>query len=262
MRFKIDLSVKGEKPYALPVNYQNEFSIWIHKMLHFGSKDFNGWIKQKGYSDPNGEYRLYTYSEIEFPEISHHEDRLILEKKTASFLLSFYAHEEIGGFIPDIFKDREFKIGDNKSKVAFIVAGIERIKEKDLSNGFARFTCVSPMLISEPGNNDVTYLSPDQKDFDKIFFKNLMFKYANLIKYMPDNTINTLSNLKDLKFSLLSKPKSKIIKIKTDTPHQKSVKCYLFDFEIRAPEILLSIGYNAGFGDLNNLGFGCCEVRS
>jgi len=260
MRFKIDFSILGEKPYVLPVNYQQEFSAWIHKMLHFENPGFNKWITSKGYTDQQGEYQLYTFSDVHFPEIKHHEDRIILEKNNAGMLISFYAKEGIEGFIPEIFKGKEFKIGDSKSKVAFRIENMERASDPDLTKNEIRFRAVSPLLISDPGRNDGLFLNPDQKDFENVFFKSLMFKYANLVKFMHGANASELSGLQDLRFSLLSKPKSKIIKIKTDTPHQKSVKGYLFDFSVKAPEVLLAIDYHAGFGDLNNLGFGCCET--
>ena len=259
MRFKLEFSIQGEKPFALPVGYHYELSSWIHKMLHFGNTDFTSWLQKKGYSDPNGAYRLYTFSDINFPGISHHQDRLIIEGDIADMIISFYAHGEIEPFIEKIFAGNFFKIGDNISKVAFKVERLEKLPVPDFDKGIAVFSCISPMLIAEP--NTENYLNPEKNDFEKVFFKNLMFKYANLVKFMPGNSGAGLSNLKDLEFKLLSKAKSKIVKIRTDTPHQKSVKGYLFDFRVKAPEVLLGIGYHGGFGELNSLGFGCCRLK-
>jgi CRISPR-associated endoribonuclease Cas6 len=259
MRFKLDFSIQGTHPHILPANYHIDFSSWIHKMLHFENKEFAEWLKTKGYSDPQGEYKIYTFSEFNFEQVKHQDDRLIIEGEKASLNLSFYAHEEIENFIPDIFIGKEFKIGDSISKVGFKVESLQRLPDPAFGYEIMKFSCISPMLITEPGKTDGVYLSPDQKGFDKVFFKNLMFKYANLVKFMPENS-NGLTNLQDLQFKLLKKPKPRIIKIKSDSTHQKTVKGYLFDFSIKAPKALLQIGYFGGFGDLNNQGFGCCEV--
>ncbi len=262
MRFKIDFSLAGEPPYSLPVNYQSEFATWVYKMLHYQSDDFTRWLKKKNYLDDSGQYRLFTFSELNFPAFSHNKERLIIETNQASIILSFYADADIEPFVYKVFEGQEFKLGDKGGKVAFYVEKLHKIDQPDFEKSKSVvFSCLSPMLMAEPGKNDGPYATPDHKEFDKIFFKNLMFKYANLVKFMPSNKGDGLANLQDLKFKLIGKPKSRIIRIKTDTPHQKAVKGYMFDFELKAPAPLLSIGYDAGFGELNNLGFGCCKIK-
>jgi CRISPR-associated endoribonuclease Cas6 len=263
MRFKIDFKLLGEAPFSIPVNYQSEFSTWIHKMLHFQSTGFTNWLAEKKFLNNFGEYNLYTFSDVILAPHKVQNDKITLDDNNAGIFLSFYAPADIEPFIHSVFKDQEFKIGDSRSKIAVKIENITSMVPPVFNAAKKmEFSCLSPMLIAQPGQSSDTFLSPDQKDFDKIFFKSLMFKYANLVKYMPSNTGGGLSNLNDLQFKLLGKPKTKIIKIRIDTPHQKSVKGYLFNFEVKAPEELLKIGYNAGFGELNNLGFGCCEIKS
>jgi CRISPR-associated endoribonuclease Cas6 len=38
------------------------------------------------------------------------------------------------------------------------------------------------------------------------------------------------------------------------------VRGYLCEFELQAPAELLRLGFQAGFGEKNSLGFGCAEV--
>ncbi|PIY05025.1 MAG: hypothetical protein COZ21_04960, partial [Bacteroidetes bacterium CG_4_10_14_3_um_filter_31_20] len=45
-----------------------------------------------------------------------------------------------------------------------------------------------------------------------------------------------------------------------NTPEETFLKGFLFDFKITAPHELIKIGYYAGFGKANSLGFGCAEV--
>lgn len=260
MRFKIDFKLLGEPPFSIPVNYQSEFSAWIHKILHFHDNAFTNWLKEKKYLDSTGEYKLFTFSDVVLPPHKLHDDRYQLEGDTANVVISFYAGQEIRAFIESMFPEIEFKMGDSRGKVALKVESIKHIEHPEFNEKQKiKFSCLSPMLLSEPGNNSGAYISPEQKDFDKVFFKSLMFKYANLVKYMSQG--NGLTGLNDLQFKMIGKPKSKTVKIKTDTPHQKAVKGYVFDFEIKAPLELLQIGYNAGFGELNHLGFGCCEIK-
>jgi CRISPR-associated endoribonuclease Cas6 len=262
MRFKIDFRLIGDPPYYLPVNYQNEFSVWVHKMLHFESPGFTEWLKTKGYSDSNGEYTLYTFSDILFGAHKYESDRLLVEQDKANMIISFYADPEIEKYITDIFEGKEFKIGDNKGKVMFRAEKVKKLPDPIPSGaGSLNITTLSPVLISDGSKNNGVFLSPDEKGFDKVFFKSLMFKYANLVKFMSGNPGNGLPDLQSLEFKLIGKPKAKTVKVKTDSPHQKSVKGYHFDFRLKAPLELLKIGMYGGFGELNHLGFGCCDVK-
>lgn len=263
MRFRINFTLEGEAPFALPASYHSDFSNWIHKMLHFGSDKFNKWLKKKGYTDSSGEYRMYTFSDVVFSGHRNQNDKVIIEGNTAEIILSFYADPAIEPLLYPIFEKQEFKVGDMTGKVAFKVENFEKIPEPELSKGGSyTFSCLSPMLISENTTVDGPFHAPDQKDFDKIFFKSLMFKYAKLVKFMAIEPGKGLPNLKELEFKLIGKPKPKIVKIKSDGPHQKSVKGFLFDFKLKAPEELLRIGYCGGFGEFNHLGFGCCKIKS
>lgn len=260
MRFKIDFKLLGEVPFSMPVNYQSEFSAWIQKTLHFQDNAFASWLKEKKYLDNLGEYKLFTFSDVELPPHRLQDERYLLDGDSARVVISFYADEEIRSYVEKLFSGQEFKIGDSRGKVAVKVENVNFIDYPAMTEKQkVRFSCLSPMLLAEPGNNAGTYVSPDQKGFDKIFFKSLMFKYANLVKFMTPG--NGLTGLNDLQFKLIGKPKTRTVKIKTDTPHQKAVKGYLFDFDVKAPLELLQIGYNAGFGELNHLGFGCCKIK-
>ncbi len=261
MRFKIELKLLGDAPFSIPINYQSEVSTWVHKVLHFHNSNLKEWFVANKFTDHLGEYKLYTFSDVYFAPGKIAEDRILVEGADATLILSFYAHQDVENIIIESFKGQELKIGDSKGKTAIRIDDIQRIKQPDFkSNTSIVFTCLSPMLIAEPGKNADVYLSPDAKDFDKVFFKNLMARYASLIKYMP-NGGGGLSGLNDLGFKIIGKPKPKIIKVRVDTPHQKSVKGFLFDFEVKAPAELLQIGYNCGFGELNHLGFGCCAIK-
>jgi len=262
MRFTIDFKLLGNAPFSIPVNYQSEFSTWLHKVIHFQNSQLKSWFLENKFVDPTGEYKLYTFSDVNFAPGKIIDDRVVIDSSRASMILSFYGHKDIGSLIIDSFSDQEFKIGDSKGKTAIKIETIKLLEQPVFTDSkVIGFSCLSPLMIAEPGKNSEVFLSPDAKGFDKVFFKSLMAKYAGLVKYMP-NGGGGLTGLNDLRFKLIGKPKAKTIKIRVDTPHQKSVKGYLCDFEIKAPAELIRIGYNCGFGELTYLGFGCCEVKN
>lgn len=260
MRFKIHFTLNGESKLEIPTHYHVEFSNWIYKVIHFQNPEFIDWLKNKSYLDHKGEFRMYTFSDLILKDYKISEDKIIINDNSAAVVLSFYADPEMEPFVEKAFKDQSFKLGEKGDKISLSVSKMEKIDLPRQAQSKVKIKCLSPMLITEPGKSEGPYLSPDQKDFDKHFFKSLMFKYANLIKFMGPEAAKGMANLNDLEFNLKGKPKSRIVKIKTDTPHQKSVKGYIFNFELKAPENLIEIGINSGFGELNHLGFGCCEI--
>ena len=101
---------------------------------------------------------------------------------------------------------------------------------------------------------------PKMRIILRFLLKTYCLKYVAILKSKPQqgNLLNFANN--DLRFELINKPKSKLIKIKTDTPQQTHIKGFLFDFKLSAPVELMKLGYFAGFGEKNSLGFGCGEV--
>lgn len=260
MRIKIVLDIQGDEPRMLPSSYQPEFSSWIFQTLNFGNDSFTNWLKQKGYLNRNNEYTLYTFSNLFLSDIRHKEDRLLINQDQTSLYLSFLAHEDIEPFIIDLFNGLEPRIGDKKSKVQFRVSSVERLPDPVFSDQMT-LSAISPIVLTATDGKKQEFISPEKKDYGVLFLKNLMAKYAALIKQLPEASPNGLQGLSNLKFSLLDKPRPRIVKINPGTAQQESIKGFLFDFSVKAPAELIRLGYYAGFGDQCQYGFGCCDIK-
>jgi len=104
-------------------------------------------------------------------------------------------------------------------------------------------------------NKKADYLFPDGEKYQRIFIQNLIHKYESFyrksIKLSEDNKIS---------LKILSRPKSRLVTVKANTPQENKIKGYLFDFTIKSPVELIKIGYYGGFGEKNSLGFGCVKI--
>ncbi len=260
MRFRIDMDLVGEGPHLLPVSYQPEISSWIFKTLHFGSNSLFRWLEKGSYLDKNNEYHLYTFSNFKLRDFSHEDDRLLIKQSSTSMCLSLVAAEGIEPFITNLLQEQEPRIGDKKSKVQFKVSGVERLPDPEFSENM-KLSCISPLVLVNKEKKNPEFLSPDEKNYGVLFFKNLMAKYAHMVKQLPSASQGGLSGLSDLQFRLLGNPTSRVVKINPGTPYQESIKGYLFDFSLKAPAELIRLGYHAGFGDHGYQGFGCCKVK-
>jgi CRISPR-associated endoribonuclease Cas6 len=263
MKFKLQLEAFGTGK-TIPINYQYEFSSWIYKTIHFGKPEFAAWLHGHGYMDGNKQFKLFTFSQLQPDKYGIKGDRLELQSDPSLLHISFYAEEAVEPFITGLFRSQEFAIGDKVSKVQFRVVSIEKLPEPIWLTSTMTFRAASPVMISksETGRSGkAQYLSPEDPDYGELFIKNLLAKYLAVMKQKNNSAqVITFGLSNNMKFTLLGKSRSKVIKIKAGTPAETSLKGYLFDFSMNAPVELLKLGYYAGFGEKNSLGFGSCEL--
>ncbi len=268
MRFKLKLELQGEPPYVMPANYQYELAECINKIIHFDDKAFSQKLEKDGYLNENKQFDFFSFSSLDLKNHRQEEDRLITDEPEADMLFSILVDDDIGQHAAKLFTGKEMRFGDKKNKISLKVKSADLQPEPKFS-GSMDFKLLSPLLITDDSggnrnifNNKTKILSPDDKEYERLFIKSLMTKYALLMKSVKSGFASTInSNFSKLKFKCTSKPVSKIIRINSENSKPVSVKGYLFDFNLTAPEELIKLGYYSGFGEYNNYGFGFCISR-
>lgn len=257
MKFKLTLELTS-KNRQIPINYQYEQSAWIYKTIHNGNPEFSAWLHNLGYLDGKKQFKLFTFSPIIPEKYAINRDRLEMQSNHAITYVSFYTPEAAEPFIMGLFSNQHFALGDHISVAPFKISSVEKLPEPNWNNTMA-FRTLSPIVLSkkQDGSKNAQYLSPNDDEFEELFLKNLESKFKVI-----DNNPARVSNPGRVKATLVprSTPRSKLIKIKAGTPQETSIRGYLFDFEITAPQELIKLGYYAGFGEKNSLGFGSVEV--
>ena len=251
---------------VLPVNYQYPLSSWIYKVISQGNHAFAKFLHQRGYGSGNKSFRLFTFSMLDFTRGRYRvfDDRVQFEGSAITMVVSFLIPTALDHFISGLFKNQQFTIGDRKSRASFLVNGVEVLPQPVFSREIS-FRTLSPVLVSEQveGRKNARYMAPDEKHFGKMIINNLVNKLNAVAEAdlgISDPTTEHETTVDTYGFRLLSTPRKKGVVIKADTPQQTKIIGYLFDFEITAPTALIQVGYHAGFGEKNSLGFGCCEV--
>jgi CRISPR-associated endoribonuclease Cas6 len=100
-------------------------------------------------------------------------------------------------------------------------------------------------------------MTPDNPDYGAFMMSNLLRK-QNALAYSGIQLMNHETNWN---FKILSEPRRKGIHIKEGTINHTQVIGYLGRFKLEAPIDLHEVGYYAGFGEKNSMGFGCVGVR-
>lgn len=272
MRFDITFQLtKPEYENILPINYQYPLSAWIYKTLNRANSELSKDLHDEGYALGTKQFKFFSFSNLRFPKYGYQvlrPDRLRIKKNRCYLTISLAVDKTISSFVLGLFKEMTVRIGDRISQVSMEVHQISHIEETEFEEGKSyRFQTLSPVCVSDriEGNRLPQYLSPMEENFARIFVGNLYNKYLAMQKYglykgeheLPDGW-----EVEDGVFRLLNEPKRKIITIKDHTPQKTKYRAYAFDFELTLPPILLEIGYAAGFGEKNSVGFGCCRVKN
>ena len=136
-------------------------------------------------------------------------------------------------------------------KANFILSSIEVMREEKI-RGDETFVTLSPISVTtvkgSNGYRKIVDLYPDEEKFYENIRKNLIKKYRTLYEREPEND--------ELKIEVI-KAKPKRIKIK-NTYH----RCTEMVFRAKGSKELLEVGYKAGFGERNSMGFGMVKVAN
>ncbi|MGD1840077.1 MAG: CRISPR-associated endoribonuclease Cas6 [Thermonemataceae bacterium] len=256
MEFKMTIArLQGR---SLPFNYQYPLASWIYKVIAQSDKQYAHFLHQKGHIMEGKHFKLFTFSNLTISPFKVKGDRLLILGDEVTLRIRFLVNSSMEHFIKGLFLAQQFTLGDRKSQVRFQVINVET-QPAPVFMPVMRYSNSSPVCISSKEEEEryVQYLTPLQTDFGKLLLVNLLNKQvASTIGNVTPHEIDNYH------FKLLNKPVSKLITIKSGTAAETKVRGYLFDFEITLPVTLHQIGYYAGFGEKNSMGFGCVKVAS
>lgn len=254
---RLQLTLQHQPNQVLPINYQYLISAWVYRTLGNANAEFATQLHEQGYDFRGKQYKLFTFSALKpkWFDINGRAKTFILAKNPTVLELSFYIDDAMQHFVIGLFKDQRFSLSSGSFNVDFDVVGIQTLA-KPAFQPTMRFRTKTPLCIgqNEEGKEHAQFRSPEDDAYAELLIHNLMRKQRALSKTMKDDKEMEIDFPYD--FKLLSKPKSKLFRIKGS-----DIRGYLFDFELTAPTELMEIGYFGGFGEKNSsLGYGMVYV--
>lgn len=259
MRFQIHLT-SNKRNIFLPIDYQYSLAAAVYKLVARGDEKYARFLHDSGFvAGRLKRFKLFSFSGLTLPRFTVWKEKGLIElhDNRLSFLISFVADEAAEALIKGIFMNQRFSIGDRFSHADLEVIAVEAQPRPFFTNTM-HYRCVSPMVVEHknPGEKYGTYLAPDHKLFADLLYQNLIAKTASL-----NLLINTGDEAPEqFDFHLIGSYKSKLITIKPHSKDQTRVRGLLFDFTLNAPEYIQEIGYYAGLGMNNAMGFGAIEI--
>ena len=263
MRFRITLKLTNNS--KLPYNYNYKLSSGIYNLLRFGDVEFSNFLHDVGFTVNNKTYKLFTFS-LRFKEYRNDNEGIILKDPTVYLLLS---SPKIDDFLKNIllasFKEQKLILNfTTTGSHVFTIEQIEEIPTPKFRNE-EYFTLISPLVLStmteHKGKLSQYYLRyTDNIDLiNKILNSNLRNKYKLINNKNYSGKGVTLNW--DKNFIEKRKHKS-IIKKSTFNIKGNTIDIIgnLLPFTMKGDTELMRVGYEAGFGEKNSMGFGMAKV--
>lgn len=256
MRFQLTLQLINKQFRTLPLNYQYELSSFIYKTIAKGSHEYAEWLHENGFQLGEKQFRMFTFSNLKIPKkkIDIQKETIEIESDTIILELAFLPERSTEEFIKGVFSDRTFSIGNKQTIAEFVVQSIELLPQPNFSQPMIG-RMESPLCITKILENRTTkYIMPDEEGAKELLKNNLLRKYE---------AFYGKPFAEDLFFvwETTSPIKSKLIKIKPNTPQQTKVRGAICSFRLFTHPELLKIAYNAGLGEKNSMGFGCVGIE-
>lgn len=191
-------------------------------------------------------FKFFTFSMLKIPgkKFVIKGDKMILKSSNVHFFFSTMVRDIGEALVEGLLEKPEVKIGS----ASFVVSEIKVMREKEVNNK-ERFVTLSPInvtTVEDNGRKRIVDLYPKDLKFYENLRNNLIRKYVVFYGKEPED-----SRL-DIK---VVRCRNKRIKIK-NTSH----RCVEMVFDAEGSRELLEIGYKAGFGERNSMGFGMVKV--
>jgi len=235
VRLRIELERIGDAVLDLNYNYNLASLIYRRIQKSDGSLSLN-LHEKKG-------FKFFTFSKLMVPKRMFKivDNHMVIVSRDVYFYFSTPVDEIAKALVEGLLSEPNVEICGAK----FTISEISVIKERNIGKK-ERFVTLSPINVSTTKEGKVRDLYPDNPDFYKNLKLNLINKYLCLFKKEPKEY--------DLEITPI-RTKPKRIKVK-NTFH----RCVEMVFDAKGSRELLEIGYKAGFGERNSMGFGMVKV--
>lgn len=255
MRLKLTIS-QAKSNQLIPINYQYPLSAFIYHTIARSDNEYSKWLHRKGFTSGNKRFKLFTFSMLNIPKFKIENDRFRILCNDLELTVSMISEKAIEHFIKGVFENQNIKIYDRKTEAEFYISTVESLAEPEY-NSVMRFRALSPIMLTRKvihkGKESSYYMNPEDADYHEYFKRNIEEKYMSYCITLNEQ----VSEFRIYDFKLLSKPKLKLVTVKSGTKEETQVKGYIYEFEVKWDKEFLRIGYEAGFGKLCSLGFGC-----
>lgn len=251
MRVRLTLS-SLRRAAELPLDYQYAVASLLYATLGRASEEFATRLHDEGFSAGGRTFRLFTFSRLETRRASAAGDRLLLTDPIVSLQVSSPVTEFIEHLVAGLSRGGVLRLAGTP----FRLESAELLPPPAFA-AVMRFRALSPVTESvDEGGRHARYLDPGD-DWSEVVRGNLLRKHRALYWGEPRDT--SLRWEWDTRYLADIRGRGRRASVLAEISGVK-VRGWLAPFTVRGSEELIRMGYEAGFGSRNSMGFGMAEA--
>lgn len=248
MRAEIKLIVKAKG--IIPYNYQYALTALIYRGLGAESQKLATFLHDTGFRQNTKTFKYFTFSPLSFTNYKTIREGIVVFPGFASFKASSPLPEFIDYLTSGLWTVRNFKFLNLPLSIREIVLlPLKNFKDEEI------FVLKSPLVLAVRNEEKTTptYLTyaEDRDLYREKLLNNLVNKYRVYYGCEPEITAFDFTYDESI---FKEKLPTRLITYK-----DQKIRGLCAPFKIKANPELISLGYYAGFGEKNSMGFGFVE---
>jgi CRISPR-associated endoribonuclease Cas6 len=251
---RLALSLRPDRvPCTISFDYAHALTAVVYGFLDSASHDYARFLHDEGYRSGTKRFKLFTFSQLLVPDRKIEKEGLVCLSSEISWQISSPISEFIEHLAQGLLSLGRMRLGENEF-------GIERV-EVLLAPRFLRemsFRSLSPIVVAvgseREGKFGARYLRADDPELSEAIRKNLLKKFVLVHGREPASHEFVM----EFDGEYLRRKAEEIYRL----VNYKStkIKAIMAPFTVRGSAELIAMGYEAGFGEKNSMGFGMVEV--
>jgi CRISPR-associated endoribonuclease Cas6 len=252
MRVKLTL-LATKRNVVLPLNYNHAVAGLIYRTVGHASEEFASRLHDEGFEADRRRFKLFTFSRLSVKQRRVVGDRMMLEAPEVTLQVSSPVGEFIEHFVSGLFQSERFQIAGAE----FTLAEAETIAPPEFTERMS-FRALAPITESvRDEQNRTRYLSLED-DWSGVIARNLARKYEALYGHAP--VYEGLHWEWDQAYIAEAGKRNRRPSVLIEVSEGTKVRGWLVPFTIEGSKELIELGYEAGFGNRNSMGFGMAEI--
>lgn len=260
MRIKITFN-KGHRTTYLPINT----NYYLIRLINHLTYEYHRYlsallpIKKRG-----RKFDVYTFSQLVIPEREVCNFKIGLISREFYWYVSSPYYQFLGLLAKKLRERKQVRIHHSW----FTVSEVAFIRSPEFKDAQAQFTCLSPVAVYRQNfrkHADMDhqfkegYILPEDNEYISTLERDLTYKY-NLIQKNKRKDVNISLEFDQRYIKRRNNKITKIITLERNQSEKKQIFGVLAPLHIKAEPEVLKLIYDAGLGQLNDLGFGMVET--
>ncbi len=251
---RLVLSLQPDRvPCTIPFSYSHALTAVIYRFLARSSHDYARFLHDEGYRAGAKRFKLFTFSQLLIPERTLASDGLVCLSKQISWQISSPIPEFVEHLAAGLLQVGEMRLGEHE----FAITRVEVVPPPVFAQEM-RLRCLSPIVVSVPeeraGKLSARYLRADDPRLSEALRQNLLRKFLVVHGHEPADS--SLAVALDRKYGERhGEGIYRLVEYKGT-----KIKAIMAPLTVRGSLELIEMGYEAGFGEKNSMGFGMVEV--